>query len=122
MNTERTRRATGELGEELGGAYLKERGYKVLARNVRSPFGEIDLVARDGETLVFVEIKTRAGHAFGFPEEAVTQQKKERLIRLASWYLARHLEPKRAVRFDVLAIELSSGAPDIRLIQNAFEL
>ena len=124
MNRGNGARATGILGEQLGEAYLKERGYRIIARNVRSPFGEIDVVADHDGTLVFIEIKTRRDQTFGIPEEAVDHRKKERLIRLASWYLARGSELRQPVpvRFDVLAIEVSTPAPIIRLIQDAFQV
>ena len=89
---------------------------------VRSPFGEIDLVAKHQKTLVFVEIKTRQSSDFGLPEEAVTERKKARLGRLASWYLTQHSIPESEVRFDVLAVQLGGEHPEIRLIQSAFEL
>lgn len=115
-------RTTGRLGERIGEDYLKERGYQIVERNVRSPFGEIDLVANHRGTLVFVEIKTRRDATFGFPEEGVGERKKNQLIRLASWYLAQHPNSNPPVRFDVLAIQMEGNAPGIRLVQNAFEL
>ncbi|OGW80568.1 MAG: YraN family protein [Omnitrophica bacterium RIFCSPLOWO2_12_FULL_44_17] len=113
---------TGNLGEDIATEYLKRRGYKIIQRNCRSPFGEIDLVAQDGNTLVFVEVKTRHGCEFGFPEEAVHQKKREQLIRLATWYLMKHTKKEMPVRFDILAVELKTGEPEIRLIQNAIEV
>ena len=121
MTPTHDRRTTGALGEQVGEAYLKERGYEILERNVRSPFGEIDLVAREAGTLVFIEVKTRRSRLFGFPEEAVSARKRERLFRLASWYLSQRWRTKVPVRFDVLAVELFEDKPAVRLIQNAFE-
>ena len=121
MSSKSLNRATGKLGESIGETYLKKQGYRVLERNVRSPFGEIDLIAQHKGTLVFIEIKTRRSSEFGFPEEAVTTGKKRRLIQLARWYLARYQKTEPAVRFDVLAIELKGEKPLIRLIQNAIE-
>ena len=122
MNTRPSNQTTGKLGEQIGEDYLKKRGYQILDRNVRSPFGEIDLVAFHRDTLVFVEIKTRRGQTFGYPEEAVGTHKKNQLIRLASWYLTRHPKLRSSVRFDVLAIQMEGAKPNIRLIENAFEL
>ena len=113
--------ATGKAGEQLGVHFLLARGYRILGRNVRTPFGEIDLVASDHGTLVFVEIKTRRSKAFGFPEEAVTRAKQKRLARLASWYGMQGARANQPIRFDVLAIQLEAEGPSIRLIQNAFE-
>ncbi|OGX03260.1 MAG: YraN family protein [Omnitrophica bacterium RIFCSPLOWO2_12_FULL_50_11] len=111
-------RSVGTEGERLGEAYLTHQGYRILDRNVRSPFGEIDLVAAQGDVLVFVEIKTRSNLAFGFPEEAVNYSKRQKLERLASWYLARHRKRNQAVRFDVLSILLQGTKSEIRLIQD----
>jgi len=122
MNSKSFNKLTGETGEHIGEHYLKGQGYQIVARNVRSPFGEIDLVAKHQKTLVFVEVKTRRSFDFGLPEEAVTKRKKARLGRLASWYLTRYPDSDLPVRFDVLAIQLGGLQPDIRLIQNAFEL
>ena len=122
MNPKSSNQSTGKTGERIGEDFLKKRGYEILERNARSPFGEIDLVAKHKKTLVFVEIKTRQGTDFGLPEEAVTERKKFRLGRLASWYLAHYFgDQDLPVRFDVLAIQLGGARPDIRLIQNAFE-
>jgi putative endonuclease len=114
--------ATGKLGEQIGESFLLERGYRILGRNVRSPFGEIDLVADHQGTLVFVEIKARRSQAFGFAEEAVDRRKRDRLTRLASWYLACHPKLHSPVRFDVLTLQWEGGKQDIHLIENAFEL
>ena len=122
MSPKKSNQITGKLGEQLGEDYLKVRGYRILERNLRYPFGEIDLIADHQGTLVFVEIKTRRDTVFGFPEEAVDERKKNRLIRLASWYLAQHPKLHPAVRFDVLAIQIKKNDSEVRLIQNAFEL
>lgn len=111
----------GAAGEKIAADFLIEKGYRILARNVKTPLGEIDLVADDHETLVFIEVKTRSSSRFGSGEEAVGWSKQARLGRLASWYLLRHSKPDQAIRFDVLAIDLSGGEPSFRLIQNAFE-
>src|SRR3989338_7538447 len=122
MNSKSFNKLTGETGEHIGEHYLKVQGYQIVARNVRSPFGEIDLVAKHQKTLVFVEVKTRRSFDFGLPEEAVTKRKKARLGRLASWYLTSYSISESEVRFDVLAVQLGGEHPEIRLIQNAFEL
>jgi putative endonuclease len=93
----------------------------VLAQNVRCPLGEIDLVARDGPTLVFVEVKSRSSAAFGLPQEAVTKDKQRRLTRLAWWYLKMHRLQHCSARFDVIAITWQETDPRINWIVNAFE-
>ncbi len=122
MNIKLSNQTTGKLGEQIGEDYLKKQGYKIIERNARSPFGEIDLIALHHGALVFVEIKTRRDYTFGYPEEAVDERKKNQLVRLASWYLARHPKLEPSVRFDVLAIQMEGEKPNIRLIENAFEL
>ena len=115
----------GRKGEAIALRVLKENGYRIVDRNVRARFGEIDVVARDGRTLCFIEVKARSGLAFGWPEEGVTSQKQWRLGRLALWYLQSRRLIDVPVRFDVLSILLSSeGNPPMRtrLIKGAFEV
>ncbi len=115
------RQELGATGERLAENFLKKKGYRIVGKNIRSPFGEIDLVAEERRTLVFVEVKTRSGNEFGFPEEAVIQKKQKRLARLASWYVMTRRKTGAACRFDILAVELAGGEFNFRLIQNAFE-
>ena len=110
----------GQNGEEIASRYLRSLGYHILERNVRTPFGEIDLVAEHEHMIVFVEVKTRTSADFGWAEEAVNFRKQKRLSRLAAWYLAR-LKGECQARFDVLAIEMGAHSPELRLVQNAFE-
>ena len=114
----------GRKGEDAAVRYLQQNGYRILERNLRAKFGEIDVVARDGPALCFVEIKARSSTRFGFPEEAVNFFKRQRLLRLASWYLQRRPNGGHSqIRFDVLSIlNGPGGSPDrIRLIKGAFE-
>ncbi len=106
----------GRQGEALAARYLQRRGWQVVARNVRTPYGEIDLVARDGTVWVFVEVKTRTGRGFGWPEEAVTPHKWQRLHDAALHWMAEHAIPAEADwRIDVVAIVLRPGRkPEIR--------
>lgn len=109
----------GKRGEERAADFLRSRGYQIVERNYRWRGGEIDLIAREGGCLVFVEVKSRATHAFGVPEDHITREKRSKLIRTATRYVAEH--PSAAaldVRFDVVA--LSSG--EARLHRNAFAL
>jgi putative endonuclease len=120
MTIERVTR--GKIGENLACQELERRGYAILARRYRSRAGEIDIVARDGQTLVFVEVKARDGRAFGDGAEAVTAFKRQRIGRVALDYLARHRETECPCRFDVVSIALGSGAPAIDVYPNAFDM
>lgn len=98
----------GASGEALAEDHLRALGYAIISRDVRTPIGQLDLVAKDGNTLVFVEVKTRAGHGFGLPQEAVDARKIRKLRQLALYYLkqAPHRGP---VRFDVLGLTVRQG-------------
>jgi putative endonuclease len=100
----RPTRALGQRGEELAARFLERRGFVILARNLRSRLGEIDLIARDHRTLVFVEVKARRGRGGDPPQAAVDGRKRTRLARLAADYLAREWLGDRACRFDVVAV------------------
>lgn len=117
-----TGKRTGKRGEELAAAYLVEAGYRIVERNYRCFFGEIDIIAREGETLVFAEVKSRRSEAYGTPQLAVGRQKQQKMSRIALHYLSEnHLRHCRA-RFDVVAVKLLPQGPVIELIKNAFEL
>ena len=113
----------GRQGEGEAVRYLRDNGYKILHRNLRARFGEIDVVARDGPALCFVEIKARSSTRFGFPEEAVNFQKRQKLLKLAAWYLqSRRPAGHSHIRFDVLSLLNGPDGPArIRLIKGAFE-
>ncbi len=113
------RKITGDRGEHLAAAFLRSRGFRILERQARiSRTGEIDLIALDGETFVFVEVKTRRNPSFGSPEEAVTPSKLRRMAACAEgWRNANGLSD-RPYRIDVVGIELSGGKPIIRHLEN----
>lgn len=112
----------GDRGEIIAGAFLSEKGYKILDKKVRAPFGELDLVAQNKDVLVFVEVKTRSSEQFGAPEEAVNAQKQKQMVKLAEWYAQKNTLSKMKMRFDVIAILYNGvNAPQIRHIQHAFE-
>ena len=119
-NKRDSRIGTGKNGEELAVQYLEKQGYIIVARNYRLRIGEIDIIARDGEFLVFVEVKTRRSNRFGSPFEAVDFRKQQQIIRVARMYLARHGGENCAVRFDVVAVCFDKGAPVVELLKNAF--
>nr|BBH88659.1 UPF0102 protein [Thermosporothrix sp. COM3] len=97
----------GRLGERLAAERLTRDGYQILARNFRCEYGEMDLIAREGSELVFVEVKTRRSTAYGLPEEAVDARKQQRLIRIALYYLGTHELTECSWRIDVVAVQLS---------------
>jgi putative endonuclease len=115
------RQALGKHGEDLACRELERRGYAIVARRYRSRGGEIDIIARDGETIVFVEVKTREDLAFGGGADAVTGFKRRRIVQVAEDYLARHHCGDCRCRFDVVSIDLTSGVPTFELFQNAFD-
>lgn len=95
----------GKVGEDKAAKYLKKQGIKVIARNYKNAFGEIDIIAKDGEYTVFCEVKTRTGSAFGTPSEAVDFHKRQKYIKIATAYLAAEGLSDTAVRFDVIEVE-----------------
>ncbi|MDZ4778623.1 MAG: YraN family protein [Planctomycetia bacterium] len=112
----------GQRGEIAARKLLQRKGYKIVGGGERDFLGELDLVAVDGRTVVFVEVKTRATHDAGHPAEAVDQDKQRRLTRLALSYLRRHGLLENAVRFDVVAITWPTNTkqPTIEHIESAF--
>lgn len=115
------RLSLGKQGEDLACRELRRRGYAVLARRYRTRWGEIDIVARDGDTLVFVEVKTRRSAGFGGPVAAVNFTKQRRLINMARSYLLGLPGPEPPCRFDVVGVTVAAGEqPVVEVIVNAF--
>ena len=111
----------GKLGEDLACCELQRRGYAVLARRHRTRYGEIDIVARDDDTIVFVEVKARRTKRYGGAVEAVTRHKQRKVAAMALDYLARADRLEARCRFDVVAIDrIGTDRPEIRVIPNAF--
>lgn len=102
-----THRVLGAIGETAAAAWLETRGYTVIARNVRTRYGEIDLVSRRGALVVFVEVKSRTSDRFGHPADAIVLRKRRRLVQLAAMCLQQLGLQHCAVRFDVIAVHLS---------------
>jgi putative endonuclease len=100
------RQRLGQRGEALAARRLEAEGYRLLERNYRCPAGEVDLVAMDGECLVFVEVRTRRGDLWGTPEESVTRAKQLRLVQVAEHYLAEHEACDADWRIDVVAVDM----------------
>jgi putative endonuclease len=117
----RARQILGKTGEDLACRELERRGYAIVARRYRQRSGELDIVARDGPTLVFVEVKARDGRAFGDAADAITGFKRRRITQLARDYMMRHHVSNCPCRFDVVSIQFDSGEPVIEVIQNAFD-
>ena len=117
------RHALGRRGEEIAARHLRRIGFKVLYRNYRAPRGgEVDLVCRDGATLVFVEVKTRSSGEFGAPAEAVTRSKQHLIARGALSWLRLLGNPSVHFRFDIAEVRICGGRAEVQVIRNAFAL
>ena len=114
------RQTLGKQGEDLAAEYLQKKGYRILQRNFRCRRGELDLVALQGRTLVFVEVKTRRGLQFGEPREAVTQTKQQHLLQGAAYYCKLQGESGMEKRMDVVEVLFLEGKPYLRHTENAF--
>ena len=104
------RQIIGKWGENVAAEYLLNRGWTIIARNLRTPFGELDLIAGKADVLVFFEVKTRTNNAFGLPEEAITPAKATHLLESSQFFLQQHPELEGDWRVDVIAIQ---GKPDV---------
>lgn len=126
VGRKRSRRAAhlelGRAGERLAAAWLVQNGYSILERNFRGPYGEIDLIAEEGEELVFVEVKARRSVAYGLPEEAVTLHKCRKIALTAYYYLDMHACAGRSWRADVVAVQFNAGGrlEEVRIYRHAF--
>ncbi len=116
------RQILGAEGERAAEKFLKRRRYTIVERNYRCPVGEVDLVALDGRTVVFIEVKTRTGEGWGTPLEAVDRRKQRQVSRAAQYFLAQHRLQDREARFDVVGIWWDGGRIACELVKNAFEL
>ena len=103
------RQVVGRWGEDVAADYLKANGYTLLARNVRTNHGEIDILASKDGLLVFVEVKTRSSHTFAYPEDSVTRHKQVYMLSAAEDYLQAHPESGESWQFDVIAVEGTPG-------------
>jgi putative endonuclease len=112
----------GEAGEALATRLLRQKGYKILATNYRTRLGEIDIIARHRDTIVFVEVKARHTLQFRNPKWAVTPQKQRKISMVALYYLKTTGQSQSKARFDVVAIQSTATPPEVEIIQNAFEL
>ena len=115
------RQGLGRTGERLAADALMNKGYRILERNFRCRHGEIDLVAEDGQDLIFVEVKARRGVSFGLPEDALTIRTCRKLVEVAAYYLDLHTCSDRSWRIDVVAVQFSSSGKleEIRIYKHA---
>ena len=112
---------TGKEGEKIAAAFLKKNGYRIIEINFRCPIGEIDIVAKEKDDLVFVEVKTRKSIELGYPEQAVGIRKQKKMSQLALWYLQKRKIADTNARFDVVAVTLMPENNEVKLIKNAFD-
>ncbi|MBW2605393.1 MAG: YraN family protein [Deltaproteobacteria bacterium] len=116
------RQQFGKESESLAVRYLKKNGYKIIERNYRNKLGEIDIIAKEKGTLVFVEVKARKTHVFGNPKWAVTPKKQRKISMVALYYLKATKQTHVKARFDVVALSLAKDNSQIEIVKNAFEL
>ncbi len=112
----------GRLGESLAERHLRDQGYEIVCRNYRTRFGEIDIIAKDRGTIVFVEVKSRRSITYGSARSAITPQKRRKMSMLALYYLKTTRQTSARARFDVVNICSGDGEPNVDVIKNAFEL
>ncbi len=117
----RKRISLGKQGEDIAVAHLRNKGYRIEVRNYRQKTGEIDIICKDGDTIVFVEVKTRQHAEFGHPAEAVNRRKQMQISRTALLYLNSQEMHDAPVRFDVIGIIFTETGPEISHIISAFE-
>lgn len=120
LSGKRAHLALGALGEDLAVNALKEKGYRIVARNHKIYGHEIDVIANDGKTLVFVEVKTRSNRDYGRPLEAIGPSRVKRLRKAAELYLAKEKIKGVSVRFDAVSVEMVEGKPVVEVLRNAF--
>jgi putative endonuclease len=122
-----TNRSKGQQGENVAAGYLEKQGYEIIARNVRTPFGEIDLIAQKNsmtsifdteteKTIVFVEVKSRTTRTFGPPEEAITPRKQAHLLASIHYYIQQNPQPNANWRLDIIAVEKYHSKQDYRVV------
>ncbi|GAA4713021.1 YraN family protein [Brevibacillus fulvus] len=114
------RKQLGRWGEDLAAAFLLRQNYRIIARNVQTRRGEIDIVAEDGQMIVFVEVRTRSSQRFGTPAESITWRKRQKLRELALQYLQAANESAKTFRFDVITVLIEGGEPRIKHFPHAF--
>jgi putative endonuclease len=114
------KQSLGRKGEDTAAKWLENNGYTILIRNYRCKVGEIDIIAKKGNTLVFVEVKTRSSTKYGLPQESVSWRKQNKIRQVALYYLKEYRPREMQYRFDVIAILELGGKQRIKIIENAF--
>jgi len=122
VSVNNAKQVLGKEGERIAEQYLKKKGYKLVERNYRCAAGEVDLIVLDRRVIVFVEVKTRTGHGFGTPLEAVQPRKQRKMMLAAQFFLSQKKLHQRDARFDVVGISWPGREPVIEHVENAFEL
>ena len=117
----RIRQSLGQSGEKKAARYLKKKGFSIIQSNYRTPFGEIDIIAKDKDTLCFIEVKTRSPNTKGLPRQAVNPAKQQKIIHSAAAYLKENDLPDQRCRFDVMEVIVVEDRWQITLIPNAFQ-
>jgi len=111
----------GQLGEKIAYNFLIKKGYNILENNYTVPFGEIDIIAEKNNCIYFIEVKCRKTNKYGLPEEAITDYKKKRIIRIAEYYIKRKNINNKIINFGVVAIQINENSLDkIKYFPNAF--
>lgn len=116
------RQKFGKFGENLAVRFLKKQGYQIICRNYRTKFGEIDIIAKDADALVFVEVKSRRSSTFGHPKYSITHEKQKRISKTALCYLKENDQSNSRARFDVVTVTSIDKKTNVEIIKNAFEL
>lgn len=116
------RQRFGKTGESIAARFLRKQGYRILEQNYRTGLGEIDIIAKDRDTLVFVEVKARQSERYGKPKSAVTPRKQRKISMVALHYLKTTAQSHAKARFDVVSVLSAGASPEIELIKNAFDL
>lgn len=112
----------GQYGEQLAVDFLLKQKYKIIKRNWRCHYGELDIVAQENDVLCFVEVRTKTNVEYGSPFETITQTKQRKLIQLAQEYIQENDCEEQDARFDVMAVDLTDNLAKVEIIKNAFEL
>jgi len=117
------RKSLGKKGEDLAASYLqKNQGYRIIQRNYRCVFGEVDIIAKDHDVLSFIEVRTRKSEDFGNPKESITKRKQDQISKVALEFISKHNLHHMKARFDVVAVSLLPDRERMELIKDAFEL
>lgn len=110
--------SSGKLGENIACVFLSHEGYRIIEKNFRTRFGEIDIIAENNKTICFIEVKARSGTGYGLPEEFVDERKQEKLVKTALGYITSRNINSADMRFDIVSVDLVNES--CRIIQNAF--